>query len=167
MTRTNSIKISVLGKVFDVIAGSALAAMMFITIVDVILRYIGMPIVGTYEIVSILGGLVVGCSLPQTSWERTHIVMDFLIDRLPQPIRIVVLIMTRIAVMGLFFLFGWNLLSMARMFYESGESSMTLTLPLYPAVFIIGICCFVECLVMLSELTSIIRGAGRDGGQHE
>jgi TRAP-type C4-dicarboxylate transport system permease small subunit len=165
MTRTDNKLISVLGKVFDAIAGCALVAMMSITILDVILRYVGVPIVGTYEIVSILGGLVVGCALPQTSVEKSHIIMDFLFEKLPQRMRVRFLFVTRIAVMVLFFLFGWNLLGMARMFYESGESSMTLTLPLYPAVFIIGICCFVECLVMLAELVNIIRRD--DEGQHE
>ena len=164
MIRTNGKAISVLGKIFDAIAGGALVAMMSITILDVILRYIGIPIVGTYEIVSILGGLVVGCALPQTSVEKSHIIMDIFIEKLPQRLQALFLFVTRIAVMVLFFLFGWNLLSMAKMFYESGESSMTLTLPLYPAIFIIGICCFVECLVMLAELASIIH---RDGRQHE
>lgn len=164
MTRTNGKAMSILGRVFDAIAGGALVGMMSIVMLDVILRYIGVPIVGTYEIVSILGGLVVGCALPQTSLEKSHIIMDLLIEKLPQKMQALFLFVTRIAVMVLFFLFGWNLLGMARMFYESGESSMTLTLPLYPGIFIIAICCFVECLVVLAGLVSIVR---EDGGQHE
>ncbi len=162
--KTSAKVMSGVGKVFDTIAGGALIALMSITVADVILRYFRMPIVGTYEVVSMLGGLVIGCALPQTSVEKAHVIMDFLIGKLPQRKRVLFLIMTRIAVMVLFFLFGWNLLDMARMFYESGESSLTLTLPLYPAVFIIGICCFSECLVMLFEVVSIIR---RDEEKHE
>ncbi|MFZ1989326.1 MAG: TRAP transporter small permease [Alphaproteobacteria bacterium] len=164
MMKTSGKVTSGIGKVFDAIAGGALIAMVSITAVDIILRYFRMPIVGSYEIVSMLGGLVVGCALPQTSVEKAHVIMDILIEKLPQRRQVPFLITTRIAVMVLFFLFGWNLLDMARMFYESGESSLTLTLPLYPAVFIIGICCFSECVVMLFELVSIIR---RNEGKHE
>jgi TRAP-type C4-dicarboxylate transport system permease small subunit len=60
------------------IAGAALAAMMFLTVADVVLRYFKMPIVGTYEIVSMLGAIVIGFAVPQTTLERGHVLMDFI-----------------------------------------------------------------------------------------
>ncbi len=52
-------------------------------VADVILREFKMPIVGTYEIVSLLGAIVIGFAIPQTSLERGHVLMDFLTERLP------------------------------------------------------------------------------------
>ena len=64
------------------IAGLALAGIVFLTVADVILREFKLPIVGTYEIVSLLGAIVIGFAIPQTSLERGHVLMDFLTERL-------------------------------------------------------------------------------------
>ncbi len=64
------------------IAGLALAGIVFLTMADVILREFKLPIVGTYEIVSLLGAIVIGFAIPQTSLERGHVLMDFLTERL-------------------------------------------------------------------------------------
>ena len=62
------------------IAGLALIGIMFLTVTDVILREFKIPIVGTYEIVSLLGAVVIGFAIPQTSIERGHVLMDFLTE---------------------------------------------------------------------------------------
>ena len=64
------------------IAGAALTGIMFLTVADVFLRYLKMPILGTYEIVSLLGAIVIGFAIPQTTIDRGHVLMDFLTGRL-------------------------------------------------------------------------------------
>ena len=95
------------------IAGAALCFLMLLTIADVVLRILGRPIVGTYELVGLGGAIAIGLSLPLTSWVRGHIYVDSFVARLPRLPRAILNIATRLLVLALFFLIGWNLLKYA------------------------------------------------------
>lgn len=135
-----------------VVAGFALAGSMFLTVSDVILRSFKRPIVGTYELVGLLGALVIGFSLPQTSRVKGHVLMDFLTGSLPTGAQRVLHVLTRILGVGLFAIIGWNLWLLGDDFRKSGEVTLTLQLPLYPVAYSIAICCFVECLVLILDM---------------
>ncbi len=121
---------------------------MLLTIADVILRFFRRPIVGTYELVAFSGAVVIGFSLPFTSWLRAHIFVDFFIHEVLRKSRDVFNIITRCMVIVLFVLIGWNLLKYALDLQRSGEVSPTLQIPFYPVAYGIGICCFIQCLVI-------------------
>ncbi len=100
-----------ISKVLDVVGGVVLSLMMLITVADVILRFFGKPITGTYELVFLAGAVVIGCAIPQTSWQGGHVNVDFVLEYLP---RMVKDCNGSYATHGdnvLLFL-GWNLLSM-------------------------------------------------------
>ena len=81
-TRFESIIVRV-SKVLNIIAGIALTVMMFLTVADVTLRAFGSPILGTYEIVALLLGLVIGFRIPQVSVDRGHVYMEILLNMIP------------------------------------------------------------------------------------
>jgi TRAP-type C4-dicarboxylate transport system permease small subunit len=142
----------------NIIAGVSLTFLMLLTISDVILRFFRMPIVGTYELVAFAGAVVIGFSLPLTSWLRAHIFVDFAILKFPRNIRDVFNIVTRCMVLILFVLIGWNLLKYGLDLQRSGEVSPTLHIPFYPVAYGIGIACFVQCLVMFCDIVKILGG---------
>ncbi len=142
----------VLSRFMYVIAGIALTACVFLTVSDVLLRLVKHPIVGTYELVGLLGAVVVGFSLPQTSRVNGHVVMHFLTDRVGENVKSWLLVVTRILAIGMFILIAWNLLIMGHDFQLSGETSPTLELPFYPVCYGIAVCCFVECLVLFMQI---------------
>ena len=142
----------------NIIAGISLTFLMLLTISDVILRFFRMPIVGTYELVAFAGAVVIGFSLPLTSWLRAHIFVDFAILKFPRNIRDVFNIVTRCMVLILFVLIGWNLLKYGLDLQRSGEVSPTLHIPFYPVAYGIGIACFVQCLVMVCDIVKILGG---------
>jgi len=142
----------------NIIAGISLTFLMLLTISDVILRFFRMPIVGTYELVAFAGAVVIGFSLPFTSWLRAHIFVDFAILKFPRNIRDVFNIVTRCMVTVLFVLIGWNLLKYGLDLQRSGEVSPTLHMPFYPVAYGIGICCFIQCLVMICDIVKILGG---------
>lgn len=150
-----------LSKVMEVIAGVALVFMMTLTTCDVILRVFSRPIVGTYEIVAFTGGVVVGFALPVTSWVRGQIFVDFFYQKFPKYWQDVLNVITRIMGIILFVFIGWNLILLASDMVRSGEVSLTLQIPFYPIAFGIGFACFVQCLVLIGDLTKIA------GGQYE
>ena len=142
----------------NIIGGVSLSFLMFLTIADVILRLFRRPIVGTYELVAFSGAVVIGFSLPFTSWMRGHVYVDFLILRFSQKIRNAFNIITRSLVICLFLLIGWNLLQYGIDLRKSGEVSATLRFPFYPVAYGIGICCFFQCLVLLCDIVKIRGG---------
>jgi TRAP-type C4-dicarboxylate transport system permease small subunit len=153
--------IYLLSKLMEIVAGTALVFMMCLTTCDVILRAFGRPIIGTYEIISFSGGLVIGFSLPITSWVRGQIFVDFFYQKFSQIWQNVFNICTRLLSLVLFFFVGWNLMILATRLLKSGEVSLTLQMPFYPIAYGIGVACFVQCLVLIGDLLKI------KGGEYE
>jgi TRAP-type C4-dicarboxylate transport system permease small subunit len=153
--------IYLLSKFMEIIAGTALVSMMCLTTCDVILRAFGRPIIGTYEIISFTGGVVIGFAMPITSWVRGQIFVDFFYQKFPQFGQNVFNVCTRVICLVLFLFTGWNLMILATRLLRSGEVSLTLQLPFYPIAYGIGIACFVQCLVLIGDLLKI------KGGEYE
>jgi TRAP-type C4-dicarboxylate transport system permease small subunit len=151
MKTINSIVGNVSGVMY-VIAGIALTFMVAITVADVILRIFKMPIVGTYEIVGLLGAIMVGFAIPQTSRAKGHVIMDFFEGKLPSGLDRFLRIITRLLGVGLFIVIGWQLWLLGSDYLRIGEVTLTVHLPQYPVCFGIAICCFIECVVLLLEI---------------
>lgn len=134
------------------IAGIALVGIMFLTVADVFLRLFKMPIVGTYEIVSLLGAVVIGFAIPQTTLERGHVLMDFLTGRLSHGWERALHFFTRLLGGLTFLIIGWNLFKLGNDLLATGQVSLTLKVPEYPVAYGIAFCCLLECLVLLTDL---------------
>ncbi len=147
-----------LSKFLNTIAGIALTVMMLLTVADVIMRYLGMPILGTYELVAFTGAIVVGFALPLTSWMKGHIYVDFILQKMPRDRADVVLVMIKIVNILLFVASGVYLFIKGAYLMRTGEVSMTLQMPYYPIAYALGVCCFVQCIVLLSDIARIAGG---------
>ncbi len=151
--------------VMNAIAGVALTFIILLTLADVVLRAFGWPILGTYEIVAMAGGVVIGFIAPFTSWVRGHIFMDFLIEKLSPGTKKTFDIVTRCVGICLFLMISWNVFKIGRNFYSVDEVSLTLQIPLYPIAFGVAFCFFVLSLVLFCDILKIAEGSF--GGSHE
>ena len=151
--------VTALSGYLNVIAGISLILLMSLTIADVVLRGFNKPILGAYELVALAGAVAIGFSMPRTALLRAHIYVDFLIATFPRMVRNIFNIATRLLVILLLVLIGWNLFKYAGDLQRSGEVSLTLQLPFYPVAYGIGICCFVQCLVMVCDIIKIQGGS--------
>ena len=151
-------KVRQLCRIINTIAGISITFIVFLTVTDVILRSFRRPIVGAYELVAFSGAIVIGFSLPFTSWLRGHIYVDFFILKFPQKVRNVFNVATRCLGIWLFLMIGWNLVKYGMDLQRSGEVSLTLQLPFYPFAYGVGICCFIQCLVLLCDILKIFGG---------
>jgi TRAP-type C4-dicarboxylate transport system permease small subunit len=145
-----------ISKVMDVVGGVVLSLMMLVTVTDVILRFFGKPITGTYELVFLGGAVVIGCAIPQTSWQGGHVNVDFVVEYFPGTVKKIIAVVTRLLGMTFFFLLGCNLIYYGITLYNKEEVSLTLHVPYYPVAYVLGICAFVECLVLLSGLIKTV-----------
>jgi TRAP-type C4-dicarboxylate transport system permease small subunit len=139
----------------NTVAEVVLVLMMLITVVDVVLRSVGTPIVGTYELVSMMGAMVVGFAIAKTSWDRGHVFVDFLMENRSPAVKKAFFVATRILGIAIFALISWNLTKKGMLFHKSGQVTMTLLLPFYPAAFALAFCFFVQCFSLLGDILRI------------
>jgi len=142
----------------NAVAAICLTFIMLLTTLDVILRTLKTPIVGTYELVGFMGGLIIGLAIPMTSWARAHIYVDFVIQKLPPGNQKIANIFTRLVVIAFFIIASVNLFKHGFYLYSTREVSPTLQLPFYPVIFGIGLACVVECLVLIGDIMKIAGG---------
>jgi TRAP-type C4-dicarboxylate transport system permease small subunit len=144
--------VTAISRFLYVIAGIALAGSMFLTVSDVVLRAFKRPIVGTYELVGILGAIVIGFAIPQTSRMKGHVVMDFVTGSLPAWLQKTLSVLTRAVAIAVFLIIGWNLIGLGADSRRVGEVTPTLQLPTFPVTYGIAVCCFFECMVLFLEM---------------
>ncbi len=147
--------------VVSIVAGFILLVMIVVTMADVVLRYLGRPIVGAYEIVAFLGVAVIGFALPRASALKTHVYVDLLIDKLPAKAQKVMKTITRILVFLMFLGAAWYFIVMGINYIATKTVTMSLKVPFYPVVFALAASCILQCFVCLCEIF------GDDGGKNE
>lgn len=148
-----------LGKWMSVISGIALTAIMLLTVCDVFLRYFfDSPIIGTFEMVGFGGAITLGFAIPITSWMRGHIFVDFFIQKFPKVLQGIINTITRLIGIGIFYLIGHNLIKYGYDLFVSGEVSLTRQIPFYPIAYGMAVCCFIQCLVLICDISKIFGG---------
>ncbi|RJR53231.1 MAG: TRAP transporter small permease [Desulfobacteraceae bacterium] len=140
------------------IAEVALACMILLTVTDVILRTGRSPIVGTYEMVGLLGAVIISFSIPLTSWLRVHIRVDFAVLSLPPRARATVDVITRLIGFALFITIGWHLLILGAESLDAGEVTPTRHIPLYPIMYAVGVASFLQALVLFCDVVRVVQG---------
>jgi TRAP-type C4-dicarboxylate transport system permease small subunit len=135
--------------------------MLLFTLLDVIMRAFGRPIVGDYEVISFLGAVVIGFAIPYTSLLKAHVAVDFLIEKLPKTAGEAMQVATRILGMALFLWMSWNFIVMSLDLIKSKEVTPVFRLPYYPISFGLAFTCIVQCMPLLSQIMEIV------GGRHE
>ncbi len=150
MKRLLSIWLTV-GKSTHVLAGVILLVMFLMTLAEVTMRFMWKPIPGTYELISFMGGLVIGFSMPFTSQMNGHVNVDFMVEKLSTAKKDLVYRLTRVAVLVFFLLIGWSLISMGMDLYKTREVSQTLKVPYYPVAFGLGIPFLIQSVQFLLD----------------
>jgi TRAP-type C4-dicarboxylate transport system permease small subunit len=135
----------------------SLVFIVVITMADIICRAIYKPIVGTYELVSFAGAVTIGLALPITAWEKGHIYMEFIVERLSVRTQALFSVITRALVMLLFFFIGIALYVVGTEMRTSGEIALSLKIPVYPIVYAVSIVCFFLCIIYIFEIVMIAR----------
>ena len=143
-----------LAKALYWLAGAAIVAMMLLTCLDVVLRYLRMPIPGTYELVCFFGAVAVAFAMAHTSVQSGHVAVSLVIRLFPQRVQAVIESATATFGLILFAIVSWQSMLYANDLHTSGEVSMTLELPFYPFVYGISFAAAAVCLVLLIDVTN-------------
>ncbi|MBN1931305.1 MAG: TRAP transporter small permease [Desulfobacterales bacterium] len=139
------------------IAAGAVVLMMLLTSVDVTLRLFRHPIPGVYEIIGLLGAIVISFSLAYTSLENGHIAVEFLVQRFPSAVQNFINAINAVLSVFFFGLLAWQSFLYASDLRQSGEVSLTIQMPIYPYVYGISIGCGLLCLVLIVEFFNALK----------
>ena len=134
-----------------------LAMMMFLTFIDVLLRYIlNSPVPGATELIEFMMGIVVTFSVAYTAHKRAHIGVDLLIERFPRKARRLIGCVTSFLALGLFVLICWQTVILISEDYYSNLESAVLYIPVYPFIATVAVGFVILCLVLLAEFLGLL-----------
>ena len=134
--------------VFEVISGAVLATMMFLTALDVGLRYIfNSPIPGALELVEYMMAVIVPFAVTVAAFNKAHVGVDMIMERFPKRVQVYTACFTNLIAFLLYAIVTWRCFLNIGEQYESGMTSAVLLIPNYP---------FVASLTMAFALLSLI-----------
>ena len=154
--------VSKLNRFLGVIAGTTLIFVMLLTVLDVILRYFGYPILGVYDLVALGGAIVIGFSMPLATEKKVHVFMEMGLQAYGWIMKQILRLFTRLIVFGISFIAAWNLILLGIGFHQTGEVSLTVKIVYYPIAIGLGICFFIQMLVLVVHILQIFSGGGNE-----
>jgi TRAP-type C4-dicarboxylate transport system permease small subunit len=133
-------------------AGLALIGVTVLTGCDIVGRLFGMPIPGTYEIVSFSGGIVVGLAIPVASRAKAHVGVDLLLGIVPPRVRSVLEVFNRVVGIALIMLLAYSLTRIGNDLRTAGEVSPVIHVPFYPVAYGVTVALIIEVFVLVGDL---------------
>jgi TRAP-type C4-dicarboxylate transport system permease small subunit len=157
--------INFLHRALAVLAGVALVLMLLLAVVDMVMRTLGWPIPGSYEIIGWLAAISMGAALAYTQAHKGHVAIDLLINLLPVKVRrfteaCVYLLSTLLITAAAYQLFNYGADMQA-----SGSSSETLRAPVHPWVYALATALAVFALVLVKDFVESVRGLFSRSGE--
>ena len=143
---------------FNAVAAVAVVVMMSVTALDVVMRFFRISLPGAYDVISLLGAVVVAFALTYTSIQRGHIAVDFVYQKVPERYRPFLDIFNEFAGCVFFALLAWQCFVYAAAFRSAGEVSLTIQMPVYPFVAGIGLNCVLLSMYLLLHLVRAFKG---------
>lgn len=144
------------------IAQGAVVAMMLMLGGNILLRFFGKPILGTYDWTGLIGTILIAFALGHCGIQRGHVRVEFIVMRFPERVQALIDSITGILSLGLFALAAWQSIVLGNEMWRKGDVSMTVQTPFYPFVYAIAFGCALLWMVILIEtiksLTKAIRG---------
>jgi TRAP-type C4-dicarboxylate transport system permease small subunit len=139
------------------VAALAIISMMCLTCADIVLRFFGHPIAGTYEIVGFLATFTISFSLAHTSMEKGHIAVEILFQRLPFRVQYILEGVVEVLSLFVFIIATWQCAVYGFDLKNNQDVSATLAIPVYPVVLGIALGCASLCLVITFNLVKAVR----------
>lgn len=141
------------------VTAALLVAMVLLTTVDVAGRYFfGRPLPGAFEITELAMGAMVFASLPLVTLRRQHVTVDLLANAVPQRWRGVQSAMLELIVAGCTGVVAWQLARKASHMAAAGETTATLSIPVYPLIWLMAALAAIAVVATLVMAWHDLRG---------
>ena len=148
-----------ISRFLDFAAGLILAVTAALIVANILARaLLNTPILGTYEMVGFFTAGAVGLALARCALENSHIAVEFIMDRFPQPVRKIVQLITGLPVVGFMIFTAYNLFLYGVRIAESGEVSATTQMAFYPFIYMVALGFLALSLVLVLKLLQLFMG---------
>lgn len=141
-----------LSRVLNTISGVSLAIMMGLVFINVLMRAVWYPILGTYEYTSFLASMTIGLALAHCAAKKGHVMITIFAERLPERAQALLDALVAILSTCLYLILAWESSKYAISMYHSGEVGLTTEIPFYPFIFIVAFGILMLALVLLIDL---------------
>jgi TRAP-type C4-dicarboxylate transport system permease small subunit len=138
-----------------------LIGMMLLTCSDVILRYFGHPIKGTFDIVGLLGAVAVVLPIAYTQFLGRHVTMEFKWSWVPKWVQIIINSIACLLSIGMYALIAWQCSLLGTQLWRVGTVSNTVEIPLFPFVYVVAFGCILNCFVLLIDFYNLFTKSER------
>jgi TRAP-type C4-dicarboxylate transport system permease small subunit len=147
-------------KLLNGIAAAFLVGMMILTGLDVCLRYIfNNPIPGSFEITEFILPIVIAFGFAHCALEKGHVQVELLTSKLARRPQALMNGIACLVFFGLFLLITWQSWIRAKGMIDTGQSSITLGIPVSPFVLALALGSAALCLVVLRDVFSYLSDA--------
>jgi TRAP-type C4-dicarboxylate transport system permease small subunit len=146
------------------VAGCALVGMMLLTSADVVGRYVGYPIRGTFDIVGLLGTVVAALPLAYTQILKRHVATEFMAIFGSKSAQVIANILVCLLSMGAYVVISWRCFVLGTKYWAVGRVSDTIEIPIYPFTYVLAFGCILISLVLLADLYSVFAEPKRGNG---
>jgi len=135
------------------VAGASLIVMVLVTVSDVVLRALNLPLTGAYDIVKIAATIAVAAALPYTTAIKGHVAIEYFFHKLGRRGRVVVDALMRLGGITLFSVLAWGCVQYGNSLREKGEVSMTLQMPVFWVPYVVAASCALVVLIKIYHLS--------------
>ncbi len=145
-----------LNQILICIAGLFLIAMIFLTCANVFLRFVWIPVSGTFELMGYFGAVVTAFALGYTQIKRGHIAVDIVVLHFSKKTQGILNAINYIICTIFFALVAWQIANYAGTLYETGEVTETLQIIYYPFTYGVALGCAALSLVFLIDFLKLL-----------
>ncbi len=135
--------------VLAAVAALAIVVMILVTCVDVVGRRVGYPLTGTYDVVELLGAIMIAGALPYTTACKGHVAIEFILQNLSRRGRIILDMLVRPPVILVFAFLTWRFVLYGQELKASGQGTLTLQWPVFWLPYWMAVCTAVMIPVLL------------------
>ena len=140
------------------VGAGVLTVMMLLTASDVTLRQFKSPLMGTIDITEFLMAILVSFGLAYCAIRKGHVKVDLIVERLPRRVQAIIDTVTTLLSLGLCILITWQSFVNMVSVYNSGATSWTLNITVFPFAGLVAFGFAWFTLVLLADfLNAIVR----------
>ena len=138
---------------FAVVAATALAVLMFLTALDVVLRYgFTRPLAWSYELTRVFLLIIVFFGVAYVGLKKSHVRISVVISHLPPRPQAILNAITDLMSLFTFAFITWQGAVRAIILLQSGQIFSNLRFPVYTVLILLSLGSFIFCIVLLRDV---------------
>ncbi|MFP4257900.1 MAG: TRAP transporter small permease subunit [Desulfovermiculus sp.] len=145
------------------IGQAALVMVMLIIVVNILIRAVWKPLPGSYEMVEILGAVILSMGVAYCAVHKGHVAVSFLVDMFSPRKRAVIDFFTNLVFCSVITYVSWGMIEYAGKMYSRGRATTSLDIPLYPVYYLVGFGLVLLAAVVVMQLLRSVMEIIRKG----